>query len=151
MENDKCIVKQILPILIKFVKNPFDQYQIKEHSSIFNSINNLTGKIIKYNFVKNDDGNIFIVEIYITILKYISYLDEKNMEYINDTILTLNYIFSSPIKNKIINDFNIIPIIYFERYSLYNKYILLNLLLNCDDISKYIIIKIYNIIKIKII
>lgn len=46
MENDKCIIKQILPTLIPFVKNPFEKYNVKEHASIINSISNLTGKIL---------------------------------------------------------------------------------------------------------
>lgn len=68
------------------------------------------------------------------------YLDEN----IDETILTLNYIFAFPIKKNVICDFHICHKIYRERYSLYKKYMLLNLLF-CEDITNLLIT---NIIKI---
>ena len=63
MESDKRIVKQILPTLISFIKNPFEKYNIKEHASIIGAISNLTGKSTNYRFIKNNEGNIFLNEI----------------------------------------------------------------------------------------
>lgn len=136
MENNKCIIKEILPKLISFVKNPFDKYNIKEHASIINSISDLTGKNINYSFVKNNEGNIFLCEIYKTILKYMRYFDEN----IYDTILTLNYIFGFPIQRNVMGNFNICHEIHKKRYFLYERYILLHLFF-CEDIVNFLIIK----------
>ena len=144
MENDKCIVKQILPTLISFIKNPFEKYNIKEHASITGAISNLTGKNVNYSFVKNNEGNIFLREIYKTVLKYMRYFDDD----IDETIVTLNFIFAFPIKNKIIDDFCICRKIYIERYVLFQKYMLLHCII-FEDVANTIIIKMFQIQKIE--
>ena len=137
MENNKSIIRTILPTLIPFVKNPFEKYNIKEHASIINSIRDLTGKNINYTFKNNYEGNIFLSEIYEAILKYMRYLDGN----IDDTILTLNYIFSFPIEKKVISNFHICHKIYEKREFLYERYLLLHSLF-CKDIINILIIKI---------
>jgi len=136
MKSDKCIVKQILPTLISFIRNPFEKYNIKEHASIIGAISNLTGKTVNYRFIKNNEGNIFLNEIYQIILKYIKYFDS----YIDETIVTLNFIFAFPIKNKIVDDFCICRKIYIERYILFQKYMLLHSII-FEDITNIITIK----------
>ena len=79
--------------------------------------------------------NIFLNEIYQIILKHIKYFDSD----IDDNITTLNFIFAFPIKNKIIDNFCICHKIYFEKYILFQKYILLHCII-FEDVANVIII-----------
>jgi hypothetical protein len=59
---------------------------------------------------------------------------------LNNTIITLNYIFAFPIKKNCINNFNICYDIYEKRYFIYQRYLLVKSLFY-NDIVNFLIIK----------